>query len=62
MEAQIYQAIPKVMRSIGAVAKDRKNPQQGYQFRGIDDLLNAAQPAFIEHGVFCVPEVIESAR
>jgi hypothetical protein len=58
----IYAAMAKVMGEIGAVAKDRKNPQQGYAFRGIDDLYNAAQPAMVKHGVFCAPTVTERIR
>lgn len=56
---QIYQLIPKVMHEIGAVGKDRKNEQQGYKFRGIEDFYNAAHPALVKHGVFCCPQVLE---
>lgn len=55
---QIYQLIPKIMQAIGAVAKNRKNVQQGYQFRGIDDVYNALAGPMAENGVFCVPKVI----
>jgi hypothetical protein len=59
---QIFDLIPKVMKEIGAVGKDRKNPQQNYSFRGIDDFYNAVQPALCRHGVFIVPTVIEQNR
>lgn len=59
---QIYAALSKVMHDVGHVGKDRKNPQQGYQFRGIDDVANAVQPAFVTHGVVCVPCVLERER
>ena len=55
---KIYGQIPKVMAEIGAVGKDRKNEQQNYKFRGIEDLYNAAHPAMTKHGVFCVPSVV----
>ena len=61
LEPTIYQLIPKVMAEIGAVSKDRKNEQQKYSFRGIEDFYKAAHPALIAHGVFCVPEVTEHA-
>src|SRR3990167_1170760 len=60
--ALIYAAIPKVMADVGAVAKTRKNQAQGYQFRGIDDIYHACQPAFVAHGVFVVPRVLTQER
>ena len=54
----IYSLIPQVMAEIGAVEKNRKNEQQKYSFRGIEDFYQAAHPAFVKHGVFCVPKVI----
>ena len=58
----IYEAIPKIMQSVGAIAKGKRNQKQGYAFRGIDDLYNAIQPALIENGVFIIPKVLESKR
>src|SRR3990167_1532814 len=58
----IYTAIPKVMQAVGAVAKDRRNEQQRYKFRGIDDILNACQKPMLEAGVFCVPAVTDHKR
>lgn len=55
----IFKLIPLVMADIGSVSKDRRNEQQKYQFRGIEDMYKAAHPAFVKHGVFCVPEVLE---
>lgn len=61
---QIYSLLPKVMNSIGAVGKSRyaKMPQGGYNFRGIDDLYNAVQPALIAHGVSIVPVTMNIAK
>lgn len=58
----IYSLIPKVMADIGAIGKDRKNEKQGYKFRGIDDVYNAANSALSKHGVFSVPTVLEETR
>ena len=55
----IYTLIPKVMAEIGAIGKDRKNEQQNYKFRGIEDFYNAAHPALVKYGVFCCPQVVE---
>lgn len=62
MENQkIYEAIANVMEDIGAVGKNKKS-QQGYMFRGIDDVMNALNPALIKHKVFIVPEILEQTR
>lgn len=53
MEKQlIYEKVSKVMAEIQPIAKDRKNTQQGYKFRGIDDLMNALSPLVTKHGIF----------
>ena len=59
---KIYPAIMKVMEEIGCIGKTRKNPQQGYNFRGIDDVLNNLQPALIKARVFVVPRMIDVHR
>lgn len=59
---KIYQAMLAAMTEIGAIGKNRKNPQQGYQFRGIDDVLNNLQPALIKAKVFVVPRIVEIVR
>lgn len=56
--APVHQAIRDVMRSVGAIQKRRENQQQGFTFRGIDDVYNAFHPALVEHGVVTVPEVL----
>lgn len=58
----IFDSIALVMREIGAVGKDSKNPQQGYAYRGIDAVMNALQPALVKAKMFVVPEVIEHER
>lgn len=55
----IYKLISSVMEEIGFVAKTRRNEQQGYSFRGIEDMYQAAHPALVKHGVFCCPQVLE---
>lgn len=58
----IYKAIAGVMQDIGAVGKDQVNKQQGWKFRGIDDVMNALHPAMVKHKVFVVPEIMEQNR
>lgn len=59
---EIYKLIPKVMDEIGAIGKERKNVQQNYQFRGIDDIYNAVNTALAKHEIFCVPKVTAHHR
>jgi hypothetical protein len=58
----IYQSINAIMRHIPSIAKDKKNVQQGYNFRGIDDMYNALNPHLAEHGVFATSEVLNTER
>lgn len=54
----IAHALADVMRSVGGVAKrDRNNTGGGFNFRGIDAVLNAVGPALREHGVIVTPDV-----
>jgi len=50
------------MGEIGAIEKGKKNQQQGFMYRGVDDVMNALQPLLVKHKVFIVPEVLEQAR
>lgn len=58
----IFEALNEVMKEIGTVGKDKKNAQQGFKFRGVDDAMNATNHLFAKHGVFVVPEVIDRVR
>ncbi len=53
----IHELLPMVARDIGVVGKNRINADQKFKFRGIDDLLNAAHGALVDHGVTIVPRV-----
>lgn len=52
------QVIINVMAEVQAVAKKEKNAAQGFNFRGIDAVVNAVGPAFRKAGGFIVPAVI----
>lgn len=47
----IYQLMPLVMRDLGAIPKSKKNREQNYKFRSVDDVLNALHPVLCQHGV-----------
>lgn len=58
----IYAAIVKVMGEIGAIAKSRKNQQQGFLYRGIDDVYNACSGPMARAGVFTTVEIMNESR
>ena len=53
----IAQALNEVMKEVGAVKKNDRNSSQGFNFRGIDAVVNAVSPALQKHGVIVVPSV-----
>ena len=59
---KIYGAINSIMSEMGVIAKDRKNQQQGFMYRGVDQVMNTIQPLLIKYGVFVVPEVLDHMR
>lgn len=61
-KGRIYEAISNVMAEIGAIGKGKRNKQQGFMYRGIDDVMNALQPALVKHNVFITPNVIGEKR
>ena len=61
MTSKVYQAIGAVSAAMSAdgIAKGRKNQQQGYSFRGIDDVLNALSSALVQAGLVILPRCTE---
>lgn len=57
----VFEALSRVMADVQAVGKGDRNREQGYDFRGIDAVVNAVGPKLREHGVLVVPELLESA-
>lgn len=57
---KVYQAINAVQAALAqtGITKDRKNQQQGYSFRGIDDVFNALSPLLAAHGLCILPRVV----
>lgn len=57
---KVYKAINAIQSALSktGILKDRKNSQQGYNFRGIDDVYNALSPLLSEHGLVILPRAI----
>lgn len=51
----VFEAWSNVMGQVQGIRKGERNPQQGFNFRGIDAVLNAVGPALREHQVTVVP-------
>jgi hypothetical protein len=58
---EVQKAIVAITRDIGSegVAKGQRNKEQGYAYRGIDDMLNALSPLYAKHNIFIRPNVLE---
>ena len=56
----VFKMISEVMAILAkdGISKDRKNTQQGYNFRGIDDVYNALAPAMSSVGLVVLPRVL----
>lgn len=55
----IFTAVSSIMSELEAIGKDKRNAQQGFNFRGIDDVYNKMNKLLAKHRVFTVPEVLE---
>lgn len=58
---KVYEAIAAVTADMAkeGITKSRRNQQQGYQFRGIDDVYNALSPVLAKHKLCILPRVTE---
>lgn len=57
----VYRSINDVQADLAkeGISKDRKNDQQGYKFRGIDDVYNALSPLLAKHRLCILPRVLK---
>lgn len=51
-----------VKADIGGVGKDGRNAQQGFNFRGIDAVMNAVAGPLIKHGIMAIPVKVISVK
>lgn len=57
---KVYQAISAIQGALAkrGIEKNRKNVQQGFAFRGIDDVYAALAPLLAEHQLIILPQVL----
>jgi hypothetical protein len=58
----IYAKIAAAMASVDAITKDGKNVQQGYKFRGIDQVYNTVHKVFVDQQIFFTTKVLDMHR
>lgn len=58
---KVYTAIAAVTAELATsgIAKGRSNTQEGYKFRGIDDIYNALSPLIARHKLCILPRIVE---
>lgn len=56
--------LARASEAVGAVRKTQQAPGAigGYQFRGVDAVVNAVHPVFTRLGIVMLPEVLETQR
>lgn len=58
----IHTRMSAVMTDIGSIGKDQKNKQQGFQYRGIDDVYNALHRSMAAHCVYTTSKILNEDR
>lgn len=53
----IYSKIANILKETKAISKTEKNQQQGFKFRGIDNVMNDLHEVFSKNEVFILQEV-----
>jgi len=57
---EVYKAINAIQKALAkeGITKSKKNQQQGYSFRGIDDVYNTVSSLLGEHGLCILPRML----
>lgn len=55
----VHVALARALAELPSVGKTQRNAQQGYNFRGIEDIVNAVNPVLGRHGLVILPDVLE---
>lgn len=56
---RIHAQLAAIMAAVDAVGKERRNSGQGFNYRGIEDIMDALHPIFAEHKVFILSSVLD---
>lgn len=55
--SMIYQKMANILKECKAITKSEKNQQQGFKFRGIDNVMNELHELFARNEVFILQDV-----
>lgn len=55
----VVESLSRVMNEVQAISKDQRNTEQGYNFRGVDAVVNVVGPILRKHGVIVLPMLEE---
>lgn len=55
--SEIYAKMANILKESKAITKSEKNQQQGFKFRGIDNVMNELHELFAKNEVFILQEV-----
>lgn len=58
----IYQRLAEINKAITAIGKNQNNRQQGFKYRGVDDVMNELHGLFAKHEVLILPEIVNGFR
>ena len=58
----VFRQIPKAIAMVGAIGKNKKNLQQGFNYRGVDDVYNAVHDVLAECNLFLTSEILDQQR
>lgn len=62
MPNNIYTALVAINKEVGAIAKGQTNKQQGFKYRGIDDVMTELHDLFAKNDVFITQKVLSEKR
>lgn len=55
----VHERVGAIVAEMPAIGKGQKNEQQGFMYRGHDDVMNELNPLLSKYGVFFTPRVLE---
>lgn len=62
MTEAIHGKMASILKDMDAIGKNAENKQQGFKYRGIDDVYNAINPVLAKHGVYMTAEIVGKTR
>lgn len=58
----IHTKMAAILKDVEAIGKNARNQQQGFNYRGIDDVYNTLNPVLAKHGVYMTSEILNKTR